>query len=174
MRVRLLSMLAIALLALPAPAADLIVSANDGKYVRVEGTSTYPQPAPSDSAAVIDASQFPPVVKAIVEGVEHTIAGPPQAVAITPDGKLAIIGAPSKYDYAAGKESFGTFLQVVDLEASPPKILERVDIAAHPNCLSISPDGTLLLAATLDGTLKVVTISGKQVTLADSIKVGDK
>jgi DNA-binding beta-propeller fold protein YncE len=174
MHVRLISLLAVSLLSLPAPAADLIVSANDGKYVRVEGASTYPQPAPSDSVAVIDASQFPPVVKAIVEGVEHTIAGPPQAVAITPDGKLAIIGAPSKYDYAAGKESFGTFLQVVDLEASPPKILERVDIAAHPNGLSISPDGTLLLAATLDGTLKVVTISGKQVTLADSIKVGDK
>jgi hypothetical protein len=53
-------------------AADLIVSANDGKYVRVEGVSTYPQPAPSDSLAVIDASQFPPKITAVVEGVEHT------------------------------------------------------------------------------------------------------
>src|SRR3954467_12639298 len=106
----------------PTLAADLIVSANDGKYVRVEGVSTYPQPAPSDSLALIDASQFPPKVTAVVEGVEHTIAGPPQAVAITPDGKLAILGAPSKYDYAAKKESFGTFLQLVDLEASPPRL----------------------------------------------------
>ena len=88
----------------PVGAANMILSANDGKYVRVEGGSTYPQPAPSDSLAVIDASQFPPKVTAVVEGIEHTIAGPPQAVAITPDGKLAIIGAPSKYDYAAKKE----------------------------------------------------------------------
>ncbi|MFL5043319.1 MAG: YncE family protein, partial [Xanthobacteraceae bacterium] len=155
-------------------AADLIVSANDGKYVRVEGVSTYPQPAPSDSLAVIDASQFPPKITAVVEGVQHTIAGPPQAVAITPDGKLAIIGAPSKYDYAVKKESFGTFLQLVDLEASPPRVLGRVEIGAHPNGLAINRDGTLLLAACLDGTLKVLTIAGKEVKLADSIKVGDK
>ena len=122
-------------------AADLIVSANDGKYVRVEGVSTYPQPAPSDSLAVIDASQFPPKITAVVEGVEHTIAGPPQAVAITPDGKLALLGAPSKYDYAAQKESFGTFLQLVDLEASPPRLLGRVEIGAHPNGLAINPEG---------------------------------
>ena len=85
----------------------------------------------------------------MIEGVEHTIAGPPQAVAITPDGKLAIIGAPSKYDYAAKKESFGTFLQLVDLESSPPKLLDRVEIGAHSNGLSINGTRTLLLAARL-------------------------
>src|SRR5215213_591241 len=146
-----------ALFSQPVGAADLIVSANDGKYVRVEGVSTYPQPAPSDSLAVIDASQFPPKVTAVVEGIEHTIAGPPQAVAITPDGKLAILGAPSKYDYAARKESFGTFLQLVDLEAPTPRLLGRVEIGAHPNGLAINPAETLLLAAALDGTLKVLS-----------------
>src|SRR3954467_3361660 len=158
----------------PTVAADLIVSANDGKFVRVEGASTYPQPAPSDSLAVIDASQFPPKITAVVEEVEHTIAGPPQAVAIPPDGKLAPPGARSQYDYAAQKESFGTYLQLVDLEASPPRLLGRVEIGAHPNGLAINRDGPLLLAACLDGTLKVLTIAGKEVKLADSIKVGDK
>ena len=33
-----------ALLSRPVGAADLILSANDGKDVRVEGVSTYPQP----------------------------------------------------------------------------------------------------------------------------------
>ena len=129
-----------------AGAADLIVSANDGKFVRVEGVATYPQPASSDSLAVIDASQFPPVMKAVVKGVEHTVAGPPQAVAITPDGRIAIIGAPRKYDHAARKETFGTFLQVADL----------------------------LLAATLDGSLKVLGIAGKELKLIDSIKISEK
>jgi DNA-binding beta-propeller fold protein YncE len=157
-----------------ARAADLIVSANDGKYVRVQGTSTYPQPAPSDSLAVIDAAQFPPVLKSVLESIEHTIAGPPQAVAITPDGRLAVIGAPSKYDYDAKKETFGTFLQLVDLLASPPKLLDRVEIGSHPNGLSINGSGTSLLAATLDGTVKVLTISDKEIKLVDSIKVSDK
>ena len=98
-----------------ANAADIIVSAQDGKFVRVEGRATYPEPAPSDSLVVLDASQFPPVVKGTVEGLEHTVQGPPQAVAVTPDGKLAIVAAPTRYDYAAKKELFDNFLQIVDL-----------------------------------------------------------
>src|SRR5437764_7399253 len=145
----------------PALAADIIVSAQDGKFVRVEGRATYPQPAPPDSLVVIDASQFPPKVTGTLEGIEQTVQGPPQAVAVTPDGKLAIVGAPTRYDYAAKKELFDNFLQVVDIEASPPKVVAKVDVGAHPNGLAINRDGTLLLAAALDGTVTVLAIEGK-------------
>jgi DNA-binding beta-propeller fold protein YncE len=155
-------------------AQDLIVSANDGKFVRVDGRATFPQPAPPDSLTIIDATQFPPKIKATVEGIEHTIQGPPQGVAITPNGKLAIIGSPSRYDYAAKKESFDTFLQIVDLDASPPQLIGKVEIGAHPNGLAINPEGTLLLAAALDGTVKVLSIADKDVTLLTEIKVGEK
>ena len=57
-------------------AADIIVSTQDGKFVRVEGRATYPEPAPPDSLVVIDASQSPPAVKGLVEGLEHTVSGP--------------------------------------------------------------------------------------------------
>jgi DNA-binding beta-propeller fold protein YncE len=156
-------------------AADLIVSAQDGKFVRVDGRATYPEPAPPDSLVVLDASRFPPVVKATLEGgLEHTVQGPPQAVAITPDGKLAIVAAPTRYDYAAKKELFDNFLQVVDLEASPPVLLAKVDVGGHPNGLAINRDGTLLLAAAHDGTVKVLTIEGKTVRLTGQVKVGEK
>ena len=69
-------------------AADLIVSAQDGKFVRVEGKATYPEPAPPDSLVVIDASRFPPVVTRTLEGLEHTVQGPPEAVAVTPNGTI--------------------------------------------------------------------------------------
>src|SRR5437763_15062168 len=92
-----------------ASGADIIVSAQDGKFVRVEGRATFPQPAPSDSLVVIDASRFPPVVIGTVERLEHTVQGPPQSVAVTPDGKLAVGTAPSRYDYAAQKEILDTF-----------------------------------------------------------------
>src|ERR1700704_434038 len=65
--------------ALPASAADIIVSAQDGKFVRDAGRATFPQPAPPDSLVVIDASRTPPVVKGTLEGIEHTVQGPPQA-----------------------------------------------------------------------------------------------
>ncbi|HEY2189432.1 MAG TPA: YncE family protein [Caldimonas sp.] len=158
-----------------AQAADLIVSAQDGKFVRVEGRATFPQPVPADSLVVLDASRFPPVVKATVEGgLEHTVQGPPQAVAVTPDGKLAIVAAPTRYDYAAKKELFDTFLQVVDLEASPPALVAKVEVGGHPNGLSINRDGTLLLAAAHDGMVKILTIEGKTLKLAGQVKVGEK
>lgn len=156
-------------------AADIIVSAQDGKFVRVEGVATFPQPAPPDSLVVVDASQFPPVVKATLDaGLEHTVQGPPQSVAVTPDGKLAIVAAPSRYDYAQKKELLDNFLQIVDIEASPPKLLAKLDVGAHPNGLTVNRDGSLLLAAAHDGTVKVLTINGKTVALAGSVKVGEK
>ncbi|HXP97983.1 MAG TPA: hypothetical protein VN809_14805 [Telmatospirillum sp.] len=166
--------LSIPLFVQPIHASDLILSANDGKFQRVEGNATYPSPAPSDSLVVIDASHFPPVVKATLEGIDHTIQGPPQAVAITPNGKLAVVAAPSRYDYAAKKETLETFLQVVDIESSPPKLVDKVELGVHINGLSINPDGTLLLAAALDGTLKVLAIKDNGLTLLDSIKLGEK
>ncbi len=155
-------------------AADLIVSAQDGKFVRVEGKATFPQPAPPDSLVVIDAAKSPPAIVATVEGIEHTVQGPPQAVAITPDGKLAIVAAPTRYDYAAKKELFDNFVQVIDLEASPPKALANVDVGGHANGLTINRDGSLLLAAATDGTVKVLAINGKDVKLIDTVKVGEK
>ena len=113
--------------ALPALAADLIVSANDAKYQRVEGRDTYPEDAGPDTLTVLDASQFPPVVVATIE-VEHTIAGPPQAVAITPDGDLAIVSAPNRYDRGEKKVVLGTFLQIVDLHTNPARLVERVQL----------------------------------------------
>ena len=163
-----------ALFAAPASAADIIVSAQDGKFVRVDGRATFPEPAPPDSLVVIDASRFPPIVKGTVEGLEHTVQGPPQAVAVTPDGKLALVAAPTRYDYTAKKELFDNFVQVVDIEATPPKLVGKVDVGGHPNGLAINRDGTLALAAAHDGTVKVLSIDGKTVKLVDQVKVGEK
>jgi DNA-binding beta-propeller fold protein YncE len=153
--------------------ADLIVSANDAKYVRVAGRDTYPEGTGPDTLTVLDASSFPPEVKATVD-VEHTIIGPPQAVAITPDGNLAMVGAPTRYDYAAKKVIFDTFLQVIDLEARPPKIIDKVELGQHSQGLTINPEGTLLLAGTVGGSVAVLSIEGKTVKLIDQIKVSEK
>jgi DNA-binding beta-propeller fold protein YncE len=160
--------------ALPAVAADIIVSAQDGKTFRDTGVFKFPEGAPPDSLVVIDASRSPAVVKGTLEGIEHTIQGPPQAVAVTPDGKLAIVAAPTRYDYAAKKELFDNFLQIVDIEASPPKLIAKVDVGGHPNGLTINRDGTLLLAAAHDGTVKVLAIEGKNVKPLDQVKVAEK
>jgi hypothetical protein len=89
--------LAVTQVATRAIPADLIVSANDAKYARVEGRDTYPSNAGPDTLTVIDASSNPPRVTATIP-VQHSLAGPPQAVAITPNGRLAVVSAPNHYD----------------------------------------------------------------------------
>ena len=156
-----------------ASAADLIVSANDAKYVRVQGRDTYPENVGADTLTLLDASTFPPVVKATVE-VQHTIAGPPQAVAITPNGRLAIVSAPNRYDRTQQKVVLENFLQVVDLQADPPRMIEKIDVGTHPQGLAVNRSGTLLLAATTTGTVAVLGIDGAKVTLKEQIKVAEK
>ena len=97
------------------------MSGNDGKYQRVEGRDTFLASPPADTLTLLDASTFPPKVALQVD-VENGIQGPPQAVAITPDAKLALVGAPTRYDAAAKQLVFDTFLQVVNLDAAPPSI----------------------------------------------------
>ena len=173
MRIARTALALAATLAVQARAQDIMVSANDGKFVRKDGGASYPRPAPSDSLAVLDLSAWPPKIKTVVEGVEHTLQGPPQAVAITPDRRLVVVGAPDHYDDAAKADVLDTFLQVVDLSLDPPRMVARVELGAHPNGLSISPDGRMLLAAMLDGNLAVCAIDGAEVRLVQKIRISN-
>lgn len=165
--------LTIAQPATPVRAADLIVSGNDAKYVRVLGRDTYPADAGPDTLTVIDASSTPPRVVATVP-VHHSLAGPPQAVAITPNGRLAFVSAPNYYDRGESKVVLENFLQVIDLAAAPPRVVQKIDVGAHPQGLAINRDGTLLLAATTAGAVAVLAIDGESVRLKDQVKVADR
>jgi DNA-binding beta-propeller fold protein YncE len=154
-------------------AADLIVSANDAKYVRVEGKDTYPPGVGPDTLTLIDAAGSPPKVLATV-AVHHSIAGPPQCVAITPNGRLAIVSAPNLYDRAGQKTVLENELQVIDLAASSPSVIDHIDIGAHPQGLAINRDGTMLLAATTAGTIVVLGIDGQKLTVRDTIKIAER
>jgi len=157
-------------LSVAAHAADLIVSANDAKFVRVEGKATYPENPLSDTLTVIDASTYPPKLVATVD-VKHSIHGPPQAVAITPDGRLAFVSSPDEYNYKFKQQIKLDFIQVIDLEASPVELVNRIHLGSHPQGLSVSPDGNMLLAATVAGEVAVLSIESKEVALVDKLKL---
>ncbi|WDD92535.1 YncE family protein [Burkholderia sp. FERM BP-3421] len=171
-RLRALAGLTLAALSIGAHAADWIVSGNDGKYQRVAGRDTYLPDPPADTLTLLDASVFPPRVKTQVD-VENGIQGPPQAVAITPDARVALVGAPTRYDQAAKQLFYDPFLQVVDLDATPPAVT-RIDLGAHPQGIAIDRAGRLALTANLDGKVSVLAIDGRSVRLLDSLKIGAK
>lgn len=152
---------------------DLIASTNDAKYVRVAGCDTYPEDVGPDTLDIIDATDYPPRIVASVV-VDTSIVGPPQAVMITPDQKLAIVAATNRYDYATKRMILENHLQVVDLEAQPPCLLAKVDIGHHPHGLVISKAGDLLLVACTDGFLVVLGIAGKTLNVLQEIKLSER
>ncbi len=152
---------------------DWIVSGNDAKFERVEGVATYPQNVLSSTLTLIDATQFPP--KKVKEfEVEHSIFGPPQCVAITPDGKWAFVGAPDIYHYPTGIVFPKSYVQVVDLESEDTGAADLIEIGSHPQGLAIAPDGELLLAATVSGYVAVLKINDQGASLIQQVPVSQK
>ncbi|WP_025732186.1 YncE family protein [Carnimonas nigrificans] len=146
-----------------ANAHDWVISTNDAKYQRVKDTDTFSQSGPGDSVDIFDASVNPLKLLHRVP-VAATIAGPPQAAAISSDGKLAIVSAPNHYDAEQKKPVYDNYLQVIDLSSEQPKVIAKVETLAHPQGVALSKDGKLLLVATVAGTLEAYSIDGTQLT----------
>ena len=144
-------------------ARDLIVSGNDGKYQRVKGTDTYLEHPPADTLTVLDASRFPPSIVSTTV-VENGVQGPPQAVAVTPDGSLAFVASPTRYDQTQKHLIMDTFLQVVSLSGAQSGTVSRIELGSHPQAIAVNRAGTLALVTCVDGAVRTFQIAGDHVT----------
>ncbi len=167
-------LLGVAGLAAPGGASHLVLSANDGKYPMIGGVYKVADPAPPDTLTVLDTSAFPPRIVAEIE-VVHSPIGPPMGVAVSPDEKLALVAAPMKVDPKDKTKLVPeSVLQVVDLEAPPPAVINRLALPSRPVGVSINRGGDLALTThPSDGTISVLMIRGKTVTHIGSVKIGD-
>ncbi len=77
---------------------DLFVSANDAKLVRDAGRDVFPAGAGPDTLSLIDLDERPPAGARRRCRCGTRSSGPPQAVALSPDGRLAAVAAPTTYD----------------------------------------------------------------------------
>ena len=107
----------------------------------------------------------------------------PYNVAVAPSGKIALTA--DNGNAGASDGSVDT-VSVVDLEANPPRIVDRVVVGDGPEGLTISPRGDLAAAAILrggnsakaayfhrpTGTVTILKIDGKQVSRLKDIEVG--
>src|SRR4029453_112401 len=65
-------------------------------------------------------------------------------------------------------------MSVVDLKATPPKVIATLETGKNPAGLSITRQGTLALVANRgEGTVSVYTIQGKTVTPAGKVAIAD-
>jgi DNA-binding beta-propeller fold protein YncE len=106
----------------------------------------------------------------------------PYNVAVTPDGKIALTS-----DNGASGNSDGSVdtTSVIDLEAQPPRVIDRVVVGDGPEGLAISPKGNVAVSVILAGSnnkpayfyhrnghVTVLRIDGKKVTKVKEIEVG--
>jgi len=155
--------------------ADLAISANENKVYTDGGVVKNVANPAADNVAIIDLSASPPRIVAEVK-VATSVVGPPLSVAITRDESLALVSAATRIDPAdATKTVPHNALSVIDLKANPPVVIATLEAGLGAAGVSINRDGTLALVANRnEGTVSVFTISGKTVTAAGKVKLGDE
>lgn len=176
-RFLLASGVALALWALPPRAghAQILVSANEGKYDLSSGVGRAVENAQPDSLTILDFRQFPPRTQTLLN-VANSVIGPPTNVAITPDERLALVAnSVRRYTDDPKKPLPDDVVQVVDLHGDGGNILSRVKVGRQPSGLAINRAGNLALVTNrADGTVSVLQMRGKEVAVVDTITVGDE
>jgi len=62
---------------------------------------------------------------------------------------------------------------LIDLKATPPKVIGTITVGKQPSGMAISPKGDVALVANrADGTISVLSIRGKDVLVVDTVTVG--
>jgi DNA-binding beta-propeller fold protein YncE len=106
----------------------------------------------------------------------------PYNVEVAPGGKIALT---SDNGGAGSSDGSVDTASVIDLEAKPPRIIDRVVVGDGPEGLAISPKGDLAVSIILrgsnmknaffhekNGSVAVLKIEGKKVTKTQDIEVG--
>ena len=106
----------------------------------------------------------------------------PYNVVATPNGKIALT---SDNGGAGSSDGSVDTTSVIDLDATPPRIIDRVVVGDGPEGLAMSPKGDLAAAIILrgsnnrnafyyqkNGSVSVLKIDGKKVTKTQDIEVG--
>ena len=152
--------------------AQLMISGNENKVdLDTGGIRVIPPTAP-DSVSILDFSTFPPKVQTI-ENIPNTVVGPPSNIAITPDGSLALIADSIMVNPTnATKWVPNSAIHVLDLRATPPRVIGHVQAGKQPSGMSITPDGKFALVANrAEGTVTLLRIVGKEVSAVETVKV---
>ena len=157
----------------PAPLAQVVISGNETKIELTSGSAKLIESTEKDSLTILDFASFPPKVVHLMD-IPNTVIGPPSNIAITPNGSLALIANSIEID-PNDRTKFLPHdeIHLLDLKATPPKIVGHVRAGKQPSGMSISSNGKLALVANrADGSVSVLQIDGRRVELTDTLKLG--
>jgi len=158
----------------PALSQTLIVG-NDEKLGWDESGKQITREPGHDTLTIIDISKpdMPQITTTI--SLMNSIAGPPINLAVSPSGDIALVAnslEPVTQGWAHRLDPDNKVF-LVDLKATPPKVIGTITVGKQPSGLAISPKGDLALVANrADGTISVLSIRGKDVLVVDTVTIG--
>jgi DNA-binding beta-propeller fold protein YncE len=154
---------------------QILIIGNDEKLGWDESGKQITLEPGHDTVSVIDISKpdMPQVISTI--SLTNSIAGPPTNLAVSPSGEIALVAnslEPVTQGWAHRLDPDNKVF-LIDLKASPPKVIGTINVGKQPSGLAISPKGDLALVANrADGTISVLSIRGKDVLVVDTVTVG--
>jgi DNA-binding beta-propeller fold protein YncE len=128
-----------------------------------------------DTLSVIDISkpEMPRIAATI--SLINSIAGPPTNLAVSPSGDIALVAnslEPVTQGWAHRLDPDNKVF-LIDLKATPPKVIGTITVGKQPSGMAISPKGDLALVANrADGTISVLSIRGKDILVVDTVTIG--
>src|SRR5271165_133220 len=154
---------------------QVLIVGNDEKQGWDENAKPIFKEPGHDTLSVIDISKpEAPRIAATIPLI-NSVVGPPTNLAIDPSGEIALV-ANSLEPVIQG---WGHRLEpdnkvfLIDLKATPPKVIGTITVGKQPSGMAISPKGDLALVTNrADGTISVLSIRGKDILVVDTVTVG--
>ena len=155
--------------------AQIMIIGNDEKVGFDAELKQVQNPPGKDTVSIVDMSK-PAALKIIASiPLMNTVIGPPTNLAVTPSRDLALVANSinPQQDGNAWKNVPDDKVFVIDLKENPPKIIATVTAGKQPSGMAINAKGDLALVCNrADGTVSVLSITGKDVKVSDTVTVG--
>ena len=156
--------------------AQILLSGNDEKVLWDDTGKAIFMPPGKDTISFIDIGnrENPKILTNVA--LENSIFGPPTNLAVHPSGEIALVAnsVTQIKDGESWKPTPDNKVYIFDLTETPPKQIGTVEVGKQPSGLDISKKGDLALVTNrADNSITVLTISGKDVKVTDTIAMGD-
>ena len=151
--------------------AQYLIVGNDEKVAFNDGKPVLSLPG-KDTVSIIDIRDQTKPRIVVNLPLENSVFGPPTNLAITPDGKLALVA--NSFDVIKDGDTLKSVpdnkLFVIDLTASPPTVIATIQTGKQPSGMTINRAGNLALVANrADNSVSVLSISGKTVAVVGTV-----
>ncbi len=152
--------------------AQHLVIGLDNKIDFTDAGQQVPRPPGTDAVVIVDIThrEQPRIVGTLP--LMNSLLGPPTNLAVAPDERVALVANSVEWveDGGTWKPVPDNKLFVIDLQVSPPTLVETVTVGKQPSGMAINKAGTLVLIAhRADSSVTVATLKGTQVKVVNTI-----